>query len=244
MSIEIYSKEVEESVLGLILIFKECNKYLKKIDVEDFFLQKNRVVYLLMLELLKQNKPISIISIKELAKAKKENEKEILNYLVEISELAVTSTNIDYYIKKLKNYSVRRKIKQEAIKTIQEIESIDSDIEAADLKKECMKRFSKIKTTDINLNEKEMANVMVITTELLERKVQKKDDEKYNTGFYDLDKITDGLHEQEFTIIAARPRRWENCFCIEFSREHSKKESIYVFCIFRNVRRAITETEC
>lgn len=62
-------------------------------------------------------------------------------------------------------------------------------------------------------------------------------------GFFDVDKVTDGLHEQELTIVAARPRCWKNSICITNSRACSRKGSIYIFCKFRNVRKTITEIE-
>ena len=80
---------------------------------------------------------------------------------------------------------------------------------------------------------------MLESMKSIEDRYIKRDDNTYKTGFWDLDKITDGLHEQEFTIIAARPRMWKNSICIKHGREHSKKRSTSIFCEFRNVRETI-----
>ena len=56
--------------------------------------------------------------------------------------------------------------------------------------------------------ENEMVNIMIETVKDIEEKYHKRNDYSYRTGYVDLDRVIEGLHEQELTIIAARPRSW------------------------------------
>ena len=61
---------------------------------------------------------------------------------------------------------------------------------------------------------------MLETVKDIEKKYKKRDDYSYRTGFLDLDRIIEGLHEQELTIIAARPGCRKNIICFTNGRAH------------------------
>ena len=78
--------------------------------------------------------------------------------------------------------------------------------EAEEIKKNAIQTITNIKTNSTSTTNEDMKTVMIEALEDIENKYRNRDDHKYKTGFFELDKVTDGLHEQEFTIIAARPR--------------------------------------
>lgn len=203
---KLYSEDVEQSILGCLLVFKESIKNIKLIDEEDFFNEKNKKIFNLIKELADNNKPIEILSVKELAKSKEMNEKNIFSYLIELTDKVVTSANLDYYINQLKNYSTRRAVVQKSVENINNMYQIGADVESEEIKKNTIKSISDIKTATIIKNEMEMIQLIAETMEDIDKKYNKRDDLKYHTGFFELDKVTDGLHEQELTLIAARPR--------------------------------------
>ena len=45
--IELYSKEVEENILGCILVFEESQKYIKQLTDKDFYIELNDNMVLL-----------------------------------------------------------------------------------------------------------------------------------------------------------------------------------------------------
>lgn len=55
--------------------------------------------------------------------------------------------------------------------------------------------------------------MVVDTTNIIEKKMKNEYDYKLYTGFFDLDKVTNGLHEEEFTVIGARPRSGKEHIC-------------------------------
>lgn len=222
---KLYSEDVEQNILGCMLVFKECNRYIKNIEVEDFYIEINKTVFRLIKELKQEEKNIEILSVKEFAKSKKLNEQEIFNYLIKITSNIITTSTIEHYIKILKNYSVRRNIVNKSRELIDSMYKISSEEEAEEIKKNAIETITDIKTSNINIKENNMKTVMLEAIEDIENKYRNRDDNRYKTGFFELDKVTDGLHEQEFTIIAARPRSRKNIFSIKYSREHFKKRN-------------------
>lgn len=222
---ELYSEDVEQNILGCMLVFKECNRYIRNLEEEDFYIDINKTIFKLIKELEQEDKPIEILTVKEFARSKKLNEQEIFNYLIKITSNVLTTSTIEHYIKILKNYSVRRNIVNKSRELIDSMYKINSEEEAEEIKKNAIETITNIKTSNINITEDDMKTVMVEATADIEKKYNNRDDHRYKTGFFELDKVTDGLHEQEFTIIAARPRHRKNVFSTKHSREYFQKRN-------------------
>lgn len=222
---KLYSEDVEQNILGCMLVFKECNRYIKNIEVEDFYIEINKTVFRLIKELKQEERPIEILNVKEFAKSKKLNEQEIFNYLIKITSNIITTSTIEHYIKILKNYCMRRNIINKSKELINNMYKISSEEEAEEIKKSAIETITDINTSNINIKENNMKTVMLEAIADIENKYRNRDDNRYKTGFFELDKVTDGLHEQEFTIIAARPRSRKNIFSIKYSRKHFKKRN-------------------
>lgn len=217
---KLYSEDVEQNVLGCMLVFKECNRYIRNLEEEDFYININKTVFKLIKELEQEEKPIEILNVKEFARSKKLNEQEIFNYLIKITSNVLTTSTIKHYIKILKNYSVRRNIVNKSKELINNMYKTSSEEEAEEIKKNAIETITNIKTSNIDITEDDMKTVMIEAMSDIENKYKNRDDHKYKTGFFELDKVTDGLHEQEFTIIAARPRYWKDITCIKYSGKY------------------------
>ena len=63
----------------------------------------------------------------------------------------------------------------------------------------------------------------------IEDRYNAKNEDKLFTGFYDLDKMTAGLHPEELTIIAARPGVGKTAYAIQMMLNMAKKG---VKCLF------------
>ena len=241
---KLYSEEVEQNILGCMLVFEDCVRYTKEIDENEFYSSTHKKIFEAIKELQTNESPVEIISVKEILKNKGLEDKRILSYLVKITENIFTSTNIEYYISKLKNYSIRRQIVKEAQKIISNMYEVSSDVEAEEIKKEAVQGISDIKISSKNCSEEnEMKNVIVESMIDIENKYNKRDDFRYHTGLFELDKVTDGLHEQELTLIAARPRSRKNSISIKNSREYIRKRNMHIFCFIGNVKETIRKQD-
>lgn len=227
---KLYSEDVEKNILGCMLVFDENHRYIKKLEEEDFVIGIHRTIFKLMQELDKEEKPIEILSVKEKAKNNNLNEKEIFNYLINITSNLITSSTFEFYLKKLKNYSVRRKIVKKSRELMQSMYEFNSEENAEEIKKNAINTITDIKIDDIDTSSDDMNEVMTESFKDIENKYANRNDNKYKTGFFELDKVTDGLHEQEFTIIAARPGLGKTSIALNIAENISKKGVITYFC--------------
>ena len=227
---KLYSEDVERNILGCMLVFDENHRYIKKLDEEDFVIAIHRTIFKLIQELNKEEKPIEILSVKEKAKNNNLNEKEIFNYLINITSNLITSSTFEFYLKKLKNYSVRRKIIKKSRELMQSLYEFNSEENAEEIKKNAINTITDIKIDDIDTSSDDMNEVMTESFKDIENKYANRNDNKYKTGFFELDKVTDGLHEQEFTIIAARPGLGKTSIALNIAENISKKGVITYFC--------------
>lgn len=198
-----YDEEIEKTVLYYLIFEKEELNLSEK----DFFLQKNRQIFKAIQELKAKKEEVSILSIKQRIKSES---KEVLIYLTDLVNF-VYGTSISYAYKELKRLSKKR----ELIRISKEIkEKVDSKEEIEVYIEQVIKELG-----DINQEgekEKSFLEMLVETSDLIEKKRQEgsRYDNKYLTGIFDLDKATNGLHEEEFTVIGARPRNGKKYICI------------------------------
>ena len=225
----LYSNDIEENVLGFLIVYEECKRYIAILDGTDFYSQINKTIFELIKEIEKEEIPINILSIKQKAIEKKLEANEIFKTCTELTNTVITSTTIEPYIQKLKTYSTRRQLRESAYEIIRKI---DEDVEdnANELKRECIEEIAKVKSNQMNIEDDTMSSVMIETMDDIENKANNKDDNRYKTGFFKLDNATDGLHEQELTIIAARPGCGKTALALNIA-EHIAAKGIYTYFV-------------
>ena len=64
---------------------------------------------------------------------------------------------------------------------------------------------------------------VVQTAEEIEKNINKKEDLSLYTGYFDLDDLTDGLHNGELTVIGARPGVGKTTFSLQLAENIAKK---------------------
>ena len=197
-------KEAEENIIAEIITDTDNAKYIDELNVEDFYYKTNQKIFELIKELKDKEQNIDLVSIRTIGINKKYNGQALLETVVSITDTLPFSCNIENTFRIIKSLSMRRKIQEVAKKIIKEAEQVDIEKDDLDVKNAAIQEFLNLKTTQKN-EEKEMSDVMLETVQDIEKKYKKRDDYSYRTGYLDLDRIIEGLHEQELTIIAARP---------------------------------------
>lgn len=223
------SKEAEENIIMSILTDQDNQKYIDKIDERDFYYPVNKKIFGFIKELKDKEEAIDILTVKELGVNKKYDGQKLLTVLSEMADRLIYSGNIEQYIRILKNLSMKRKISQVAKEVCEEIAEADINKDEVELKNDTIQKFLDLKT----LNKKttsEMMEVMSDTLKDIEKKYNNRDDSRYKTGYTDLDRIIEGLHEQELTIIAARPGVGKTAFALQMA-ENIAKKGVYTYFV-------------
>lgn len=220
-------KEAEENVIAEIITDQENVKYIDELDEMDFYYKTNAKIFELLKEIKQQDKTIDLLTVKEYGVSKNYDGDKLFETLVYMTDMLPISRDIENAINIIKNLSMKRRIKALMQKINKDIAEIDISKDENEIKSEVIQEFLNLKTTQ-KKTENEMSDVMIETLKDIEDKYNKRNDISYRTGFLDLDKIIEGLHEQELTIIAARPGVGKTAFALQMA-EHIAKKGKYTY---------------
>ena len=210
--------EAEESVLGACFLSKYAlQKAAESLTPESFYNEKNAKIFSGMLALLEEKTPIDITTMTSyLKKNKILSEVGGVEYLTEILNFVPTASNIDFYIQSVEESSILRRlittaeeIAEEGYKTDETVNEILDDSEKKILGIVKNRKSSEFRT---------IKDVLSKTQSDLERLSENKGEiTGLATGWYDFDRLTTGLHPNEFIIIAARPAMGKTAFALNLA---------------------------
>ena len=207
--------EAEESVLGACFLSKYAlQKACESLTEDSFYNEKNAKIFASLSSLSEQKIPIDITTVtSDLQNKKILSEVGGVEYLTEVVNFVPTATNIDYYIKTVEDNAILRKL----IETATEIasEGYETETSVNETLDNAEKKILNIVKNRKSSEFKSIKEVLIKTESDLEKLAQSKGEiTGLATGWYDFDKLTTGLHENEFIIIAARPALGKTAFAL------------------------------
>lgn len=208
-------EEIEKAML-YYLIFEnyEC----ELIDA-DFTTRLNKKIFKSIQSLKQAKEEITMLTVKN----KLTDEKNILSYLATLSE-NIYSTTAESVYKKLIQLTKKRQMQtllNESVTKIKDAENIDIDIEKV------IKELNKIE--DREVKEESLKEQIIDTLDMIEKNMKNKNDYSLYTGMLDLDQLTCGLHNEELTIIGARPGMGKTTFALQIADYIAKKKIPVMF---------------
>lgn len=210
--------DAEKSVLGSMFLSKYAlQKSIELLSKDLFYLDSHMKIFQAISSLSEKNTPIDITTITE----ELENRKELkqvggIEYLTEIINYVPTAANVDEYIRIVEEKAILRRLIEEAtqIATLgyNQQEDISEVLDSAE------KKILNVVKTRKGTEFRSIQDVLVKTQSDLEKLSQRKGEiTGIPTGYYDLDKVTSGLHENELIIIAARPAMGKTAFALNLA---------------------------
>ncbi len=201
-----HNVEAEQSVLGAAFISKSAlQKVCEDLLPESFFIDSHSKIFEVLRELYSDGVAVDITTVTNRLKDKKLL-KQVgdVDYLLEIVNSVPTASNVEYYINIILEKAIRRSLIDTATEIVSDAYMGDSSMnEALDTAER------KILSVVKNRKASEFKSIQEALTKAqadLERLAESGSEiTGVPTGFYDLDKITTGFHENEFIILAARP---------------------------------------
>lgn len=210
--------EAEESVLGACFLSKYAlQKACESLTPDSFYDEKNGKIFSAMSALVEEKTPIDITTVT--GYLKKNNQlTEIggVEYLTEVLNFVPTATNIDYYIKNVEDASILRNL----IETATEIasEGYRTDETVNEILDNSEKKILNIVKNRKASEFRSIKEILQKTQADLERLSEHKGEVTgLATGWYDVDKLTTGLHPNELIIIAARPAMGKTAFALNLA---------------------------
>ena len=226
--------EAEKSVLGSMFLSKYAlQKASEDLTQDSFFLDKHGKIFDCLKDMHNNGVAIDITTVtNELKDRNTLKEVGGVEYLTEILEETPTAANVDHYIKIVQDKSVLRNLIKEAtdIATLgysNEL-SINETLDKAEAK--ILNVVKNRKASEF----RSMPEVLTVVQENLEKLAANKGKiSGLSTGFYELDRITDGFHENELIILAARPSMGKTALALNIATNvaMTSKKSIAIFTL-------------
>ena len=210
--------EAEMSILGsCFLSAYALDKVCEEVTNDMFYREANKKIFEAINELHKNKIPLdSTTLINEVEKRENINSIGGVEYLSEVIDSVITAANIDYYIDIVREKALRRKLIE--VSTSITTSAFDEESETNDIIDNAEKNIFSVTKARKAGEFKIISDVMKSTQKRLEE-LAKNDKEitGISTGFYDFDKLTSGLHENELIIIAARPAMGKTAFAVNLA---------------------------
>ena len=210
--------EAEKSVLGACFLSKYAlQKACESLDEEKFYDEKNSKIFHAMKTLQEQKTPVDLTTLtSELQKGNQLNEVGGVEYLTEILNFVPVATNVDYYIKSVEDTAILRNLIDTASNIATEGYNQTEDINQTldDAERKILNIVKNRKSSEFKSIQEVMTNAEANLEKLAESKGEVTG---LPTGWYDFDKLTAGLHENQFIIIAARPAMGKTAFALNMA---------------------------
>lgn len=210
--------EAEQSVLGACFLSKYAlEKACENLTQDSFYDEKNGKIFATMSSLMEEKTPIDLTTVTSYLKNKNQlTEVGGVEYLTEIVNFVPTASNIDYYIKSVEESAILRNLIETATSIATEGYSTDETVN--EILDNSEKKILNIVKNRKSSEFRTIKDVLIKTQQDLERLAENKGEiTGLATGWYDLDKVTTGLHENEFIIIAARPAMGKTAFALNLA---------------------------
>ena len=210
--------EAEMCVLGCAYMSSSAlEKVCDELSSDMFYDKRNAVIYDALSELKKRNEKIDSTILKnEIEKNTPINSVGGVEYLSDVIDSVVSASNIDSYIKIVREKALRRKLITvcEDIEKNARVEDQDTNdlIESAEKK---LFTVTKARKAGEFRTSREVLKSAISQLETLSK--NDSDVTGVPTGFYDFDKLTSGLHPNELIIIAARPAMGKTAFALNIA---------------------------
>ena len=179
--------------------------------------EKNGKIFAAMNALVEEKTPIDITTITSYLKKNNQlTEVGGVEYLTEVLNFVPTASNIDYYIKNVEDASILRKL----IETATDIasEGYRTDETVNEILDNSEKKILNIVKNRKSSEFRSIKDILQKTQSDLERLSEHKGEVTgLATGWYDIDKLTTGLHPNELIIIAARPAMGKTVFALNLA---------------------------
>lgn len=208
----------EQSVLGAMFLSKYAiEKATETLTKKSFYAEKHGIIFQVIADLADKKVPIDLTTVTgELNQIKKLQEIGNVEYLTEIINTVPTAANVDSYIKIVEDSYMLRTV----IDTSTEIATLayENEGEVSDVLDQVEQKIVGIIRNRRSSEFRSIQEVLGAVQKNLEKLSESKGEiTGIPTGWYELDKLTAGLHENQLIILAARPAMGKTAFALNLA---------------------------
>ena len=221
-----HNYDAEQAVLGAMFLSKyAAQKCVENLSQELFYSESHQKIFSVVSELIENSKPVDITTVtEELEKKKFLKEIGGIVYLTELVNSVPSASNVDEYIKIVNEKAILRRLILESDRINKQ--AYDASEELNDILDSAEKGILNVVKTRKGTEFRSIQEVLFKTQSDLEKLAQNKGEiTGLSTGFYEIDRITSGLHPNELIIIAARPAMGKTAFASNLATNIAENQS-------------------
>ncbi|HNU90955.1 MAG TPA: replicative DNA helicase [Spirochaetota bacterium] len=221
--------EAEASCLSSALLSRDALlKVIEILQPEDFYLDSHREIFGVIVELERKNLPIDLVTVKQRLNDLGRFERIGGDHaLVDIYRTVSTSANAEFYARRIKEMSLRRRLIEVSHEVMEKCH--DTSRDTYELMDEVERDVFRVTEKRITSDFKNISDVIQDTMDTIGRMYETKSVVTgVATGFTGLDEMLSGLHESELVIIAGRPSMGKTALALNMANHIVMKEKMPV----------------
>jgi replicative DNA helicase len=243
-----HSVEAEQGVLGSMLIspreiIAEC---VEKINEEYFYVPAHQTVYTVLVELWNAGQGIDLITFTQVLRDR--NVLETVGgaaFITSLFTFVPTAANVTYYLEIVRDKYILRQIIAACTESVRR--SFEEQDEVNNLLDEVEQRIFTVGEDRFKGQVLTMKDQVMEAIEAIEQLYERRGGiTGLSTGFAELDRMTNGLHESEMIVIAARPSMGKTALAMNIT-EHvaiNEKLPVAVFSLEMSSQQLVQRLLC
>ena len=213
------AKELEEAVLGALMIEKDAYSLVSEIlRPESFYNHAHQLIYAAITDLAVRQEPIDILTVTE--QLRKRGELEEIGgpfYITQLSSRVASSAHIEYHARII----AQKHLARELITFTSNIQTkaFDETLDVDDLMQEAEGQLFEISQQNMKKDYTQINPIIIEAYEQLHKAAARADGlSGLESGFTQLDRITSGWQNSDLVIIAARPAMGKTAFVLSMAK--------------------------
>ena len=243
-----HSVEAEQGVLGSMLIspreiIAEC---VEKINEEYFYVPAHQTVYVVLVELWNAGQGIDLITFTQVLRDR--NVLETVGgaaFITSLFTFVPTAANVTYYLEIVRDKYILRQIIAACTESVRR--SFEEQDEVNNLLDEVEQKIFSVGEDRFKGHVLTMKDQVMEAIDAIEQLYERRGGiTGISTGFAELDRMTNGLHESEMIVIAARPSMGKTALAMNIT-EHvaiNSKLPVAVFSLEMSSQQLVQRMLC
>ncbi len=211
--------DLEEAVLGAVLIDKEAVVTVLEILKEDFFYrEEHRLIFKAISQLFAASQPVDIMTVTD--RLRKNGELELVGgafYIAQLTARVGSSANVEFHARIIAEKYIKRELITISSKIIEK--SFDDTVDTFELLDEAEGSLFSVAENNIKRGVESVDTVIQKALKQLEEASNQEEGlTGVPSGYYVLDQMTAGWQKGNLIILAARPAMGKTSFALSLVR--------------------------
>lgn len=221
------ARELEEAVLGAIMLEKDAYSIISEILKPECFYDRNHeLIYAAIVDLAMTQRPVDMLTVTE--QLKKRGDLEAVGgafYVAQLTSKVASTAHIEYHARII----AQKYLARELISFTAQVQgkAFDETIDVEDLMQEAEGKLFEISQRNVKKDVTQINPVIKDAMDLLQKAANQKEGlSGLRTGFTGLDKMTSGWQNSDLVIIAARPAMGKTAFVLSMAKSMAVNHNI------------------